>query len=806
MLQGRNLSQEQTQYTNPYGYFDKDQAEYVITRPDTPTPWINYLGKGRYGGIISNTAGGYSFDRDPRNRRVTRYRYNGIPIDQPGRYIYLRDRETGVYWSPTWQPVVERKLEDYECRHGAGYTRISSTYHEIKAEILYFVPSSQAREDCPCELWILKIKNNSSQVRHLNSFSYIEFSYIDAAIDQQNLDWGAHIVQSKQTGGIIYASTKFRPTTTFFSSNRELAGFDTDREVFIGNYHDLSNPEKVLEGKSGSSQAPRGNSIGSLCHTLILEPAQEIEIIYILGITDQQESIQAVVDFYCDPQNAREAFQALKIDWSNYLQFFSVSTPDAELNAMLNFWNPLQCRTTLYWSRFVSAYETGMGRGMGTRDSAQDTLGTVHAVGEHVRDLLSRLWRLQFLDGHTWHQFYPLTGEGGPGLASEFPDWPQWFCDDHLWLVIAVCAYLRETGDFTYLEQQITYWDGKEVVESVWDHMLRAVNFTLNHRGPHGLPRLGFSDWDDTMNLDHGSGKAESVWCGEQFCRAMLDMQDLCLYMHKDEEASHFKRLYQEMARIISRTAWDGKWYARAYDDQGNPVGIEGEVHHKIGLISQIWAVIGEVDREERLSRAMESVHELLNSPYGLMLMSPPYDGSDPRVRGTSTYPPGAKENGGIFCHANAWAIIAAAKLGQADQAYQYYRQILPLARTDADVYQSEPYVYCQNICGPDHPQYGRGRNAWLTGTASWTYVAGVQWILGIRSTYNGLMVSPAIPSLWKGFEAIRIFRDVTYKIKVERGGPGEQSGLVVDGNPVEGNIIPLPSKRSQEVNVRLIL
>ena len=506
MTQGIDFKQVPTQQPNPYGYFDKAHGEYVITRPDTPSPWINYLGKGVYGGIISNTGGGYSFDRDPRNRRVTRYRYNGVPADQPGRYIYLRDEDSGVYWSPTWQPVVERKLVDYECRHGAGYTRIASTYQQIRSELLYFVPPTQACDDCPCELWVLKIKNDSDKVIHLSSFSYVEFSFIDAATDQQNLDWGAHIVQSKQAGGIIYATTKFKPTTTFFSSNQELAGFDTDREVFIGKYHDLSNPHSVVEGSSGNSQAPCGNSIGSLWHRLVLKPGEEKEIIYILGITDRQEAIQAVIDYYRDARNAQKAFQALKEDWNDYLACFSVHTPDAEFDAMLNFWNPVQCRTTLNWSRFVSAYETGMGRGMGTRDSAQDTLGTVQAVGKQAGEVLSRLWRLQFVDGHTWHQFYPLTGEGGPGLASEFPDWPQWFCDDHLWLVIAVCAYLRETGDFEYLEQQIPYWDGKEVKESVWQHMLRAVEFTLTHRGPHGLPRIGFSETytraDQEMDID----------------------------------------------------------------------------------------------------------------------------------------------------------------------------------------------------------------------------------------------------------------------------------------------------------------
>ncbi len=794
---------------NPYGYFDEANGEYVITRPDTPTPWINYLGEGRYGGIISNTAGGYSFDRDPRNRRVTRYRYNAVPVDQPGRYIYLRDQESGEYWSPTWQPVVGCRLEAYECRHGLAYTRIRSTYREIAASVLYFVPpddpslSRGSGVRAPCEVWVLRVKNLSDQVRRLRSFSYVELSFYDAVIDQQNLDWGMHIVHSRQEDGAIYVSTQFRPTTSFFSSNAAIAGFDSDRETFMGRYRDLANPEVVETGQPRNSQAPRGNNIGSLCHELTLAPGEEKEIIYILGVTDDREAIIPVLTRYRDPHHVQAAFQALRADWDAYLSRFTVETPDAEMNAMLNFWNQVQCRTTLYWSRFVSAYETGLGRGMGTRDTAQDTLGTMHAVPAHARDMLTRIWRLQFQDGHTWHQFYPLTGEGGPGLAGEFPEWPQWFCDDHLWLIIGVCAYLRETGDFSYLEQRIPYRDGGD--DTVWDHMLRAVEFTLAHRGPRGLPRLGFSDWDDTMNLDHGSGKAESVWCGQQFCRAMLDLADLCDYLGKKDDAVRFRALHQEMADIVNRTAWDGAWYARAYDDDGQPVGVQSEQYHKIGLNTQTWAVIGEIGGGDRARRAMESAHEKLNTPFGMALLWPAYDGFDERVRGTTTYPPGAKENGGIFCHAHAWAIIAAAMLGWGDRAYQYYRQILPLARTDADTFAVEPYVYCQNICGPEHPQFGRGRNAWLTGTAAWTYVAGTQWILGIRPTFTGLQIAPVIPADWPGFKATRVFRGVTYHISVERAGKGNTVSLTVDGQPVAGSIVP-PPVGQPEVKVEVTL
>jgi cellobiose phosphorylase len=411
---------------------------------------------------------------------------------------------------------------------------------------------------------------------------------------------------------------------------------------------------------------------------------------------------------------------------------------------------------------------------------------------------------LQFLDGHTWHQFFPLTGEGGPGLAAEFPDWPQWFSDDHLWLVQAVCAYLRETGDYGYLDHRVAYCDGE--AETVWAHMLRAVAFTRDHRGPHGLPRAGFADWDDTLNVDHGSGKAESVWCGMQFCRTLLDLAELTDHLGNDEDARRFRAWHAEMAAALNEHAWDGGWYARAFDDEGRPIGVAAETVHQINLNPQTWSVLGEVAPAERAERAMHAAHDLLNTPYGLALLRPPYDGGDERVRGTSTFPPGAKENGGIFCHANTWAIIAAARLGWPDRAYAYYRQILPLARVDTDRFRVEPYVYCQNICGPAHPSFGMGRNAWLTGTASWTYVAGTQWILGIRPTHAGLRIAPAIPADWSGFTATRKFRNTWYEITVRREGPGGEVALTVDGTPCPSDVVPLPESGVERVSVDVVL
>ena len=771
---------------NPYGYFDVHRKEYVINRPDTPTPWINYLGEGKYGGIISNTAGGYSFDRDPKSRRITRYRYNSIPIDQPGRYVYLRDQENGVYWSPTWQPVTTLILENYECRHGAGYTRIKSTYAGIRTSVLYFIPLQS-----DLELWVLHLRNSSTVSRKIRSFSYVEFSFYDAQTDMHNLDWGAHIFHSKYQNSTIIAGTQFTTTKTFFSSSKEPTGYDTDREVFIGRGRDLSRPIVVEEGLTKQSEAPRGNNIGCLSHDFLLNPGDEIDLVYILGVSDNEEDIPGIVSEYHSFDKVSQSFGNLCMDWDSYLNKTIVETPDIEMDAMLNFWNLVQCRTTLYWSRFVSAYETGLGRGLGTRDSAQDILAIIHAEPEMTLKILTRLWHLQFSDGHTWHQVFPLTNEGGPGLAAEFPDWPQWFSDDHLWLILAACAYLKETGDYSYLSEKIGYWDNEDLKDNIWEHMLRAVQFTLSHLGPRGLPRIGFADWNDTLNIDHGSGKAESVWTGQLFCRVVLDLAELCEYLEKREQHTFFSGLHQKMAHTIQEHSWDGEWYIRAYDNDGQPIGTHISSNQRISLNTQTWSVIGEIGNPERQTMAMRNADKFLRTPYGLILMSPPYSEYDIRIQGTTTYPPGAKENGGIFCHANAWAIIAAAKLGQTDNAIEYYRMLNPLTRMDADRYAAEPYVYCSNICGPGHPQFGLARNSWLSGTASWMYVAATQNILGIQPTHNGLRIQPLVPEEWQTFSVKRLWRKKLLKITFTREGSGNQVRIKVNGEQIIGDTIP---------------
>ena len=519
---------------------------------------------------------------------------------------------------------MRARLDSYECRHGAGYTKITTERDGTRAEILYFVPPTPEDDPCPAELWVLRLTNNSRTTQVIQLFSYVELSFKDAFSDLHNLDWSQHILSSRydETCQAILAGTRFSPTTQFFASDRPPLGFDCDRDSFVGRCRGLEEPAAVVAGVPNGSVAARGNNIGSLHHEVCLEPGTEAKVVYVLGITDSPDDIGEVTRRYRDPAQVGLAFDALGSDWEAYFDAFSMRTPDADTTAMLNCWSPLQCRTALHWSRFVSGYETGLGRGIGTRDTAQDTLGVAHAAPAEVASRLERLWGVQFADGHTWHQFFPFTGKGGPGLAAERPTWPQWFSDDHLWLVIATCSYLEETGDYAYLGRRVRYAQqdvvgplraglgGEGTDDTVWGHMMAALAFTLANRGPHGLPRSGFSDWDDTLNVDHGSGRAESVWCAMQFCRAVLDLAVLAEHLGQEAEAGRFRRMHAEMADAVNSCAWDGSWYGRAFDDDGRLIGVSSEDRHRINLIPQSWCVIGEVaPRAGRARHGLGSRH-----------------------------------------------------------------------------------------------------------------------------------------------------------------------------------------------------
>lgn len=744
-----------------YGYFDDVAKEYVITRPDTPTPWINYIGSGKYGGIVSNTGGGYSFHKDPQNRRVTRYRYNSIPMDRPGRYIYIKDPVTSEYWNPGFQPSGT-KLDSYSCRHGMGYTVLEGEYKAISSSLTYFVP-----DDRDFEIWLLKITNTLNVPKKLQIFSYTEFCFWDAIKDQQNVDWVQQINQGRYDDGIITWYPHFvNDSASFFATGAQVSSFDTNLETFIGRYRSEANPIAVEQGACSNSISYRTNGVGAFCNEIELKPGESKELVYILGFAENKETIRNDIQQYLDPAEARAALKRLNSHWEDFMGKLHVETPDKDMNRFVNIWNQYQCKTTFNWSRFVSLYQLGLGRGMGIRDSAQDTLGVMHTIPDQAKELIVKLLRCQYTDGRAYHLFFPLTGEGGVGDApvTKF----DWYSDDHLWLILAVNAYVMETGDFDFLEAKIHYND-KKTEATVWEHLDKALDFTNRHKGPHKIALAGRADWNDTLNLDVGKGLAESVFTAMLFCRAAAEMADLSRYLGRNEDEARFVRMGEQMKNAINESCWDGEWYKRAFDDESNPLGSKENTFGKIFINSQSWAVLGGVSDEKRSQQCLESVNKYLNTKYGIVTMYPSYVQHDPTKGGITTYPPGAKENGGIFCHTNPWVMIAEVMMGNGNRAFEYYKQLIPAVHNDeADRFEVEPYVYPQNILGKEHPQFGIGRNSWLSGTAAWNMVASCQYILGIRPGYDCLIIDPCIPSEWDGFRATRIFRGAEYRIEVK--------------------------------------
>ncbi len=768
-----------------FGYFDRQNREYVVTRPDTPTPWINYIGSGNYGGIVSNTGGGYSFHKDPQNRRVTRYRYNNIPMDRPGRYIYIRNKDTGEYWNPGYQPV-QKQLDGYSCRHGLGYTVLTGEYKGVIGEVTYFVP-----DDKNFELWFVKVSNTRSIKQNLQVFAYSEFCFWEAIMDQQNVDWVQQINQGRYDDGIItWHPHHIKDNAAFFATGEEVSSYDTNLETFIGKYRSEGNPIAVEQGGCSNSVSYRTNGVGAFCIDCELGPNEERELVFVLGFAEEKSEIKNDIKDYLMPENAKAAFRRLQGSWGDFISKLNVETPDEDMNLFVNIWNQYQCKTTFNWSRFVSLYQLGLGRGMGIRDSAQDTLGVMHTIPEEAKELIIKLLKCQYTDGRAYHLFFPLTGEGGQGDApvQKF----DWYSDDHLWLILAVNAYIKETGDFDFLDMEVMYND-KITSQTVLQHLDMALEFTNNNRGPHNIALAGRADWNDTLNLDTGKGVAESVFTAMLYCRALIEMIEILEFLKKKDMIGKYSGMYEDMKKAINDTCWDGEWYKRAFDDNSQPLGSKENKFGKIFINSQSWAVLSKVADNGREEISMESVEKYLNSKYGIVTMYPAYTEYDTTKGGVTTYPPGTKENGGIFLHTNPWVMISEVMLGHGDKAFMYYNQILPGKRNDdAELYEVEPYVYCQNILGKEHPQFGIGRNSWLSGTAAWNMVASSQYILGIRANYDSLTVDPCIPSNWKGFKATRVFRGATYNIEVQNPNRvcAGISKIIVDG--VEGEKIPV--------------
>lgn len=813
-----------------FGYFDDQNREYVITRPDTPLPWINYLGCEEYFGIISNTAGGYSFYRDARLRRLTRYRYNNAPLDMGGRYIYLRDDgadvQQPIFWSPTWMPT-RSKLDEYECRHGLGYTSIKSRVNGIEAQTRYFVPLGES-----LEIWELTVINLRQITADLSVFSAIEFCLWDANDDATNFQRNYSIGEVEVADGVIYHKSEYRERRNhfaYFACSEPLSGFDTQREAFLGAYRGWDSPLAVEVGKASNSVAHGWQPMGSHHIKIHLNPGEQKKIIFVLGYHENPEdgkfdppdtqvinkhTVKPVISRYMKLDEVGSAFQALQNYWNGLLEQLQVSTPDQHTNRMVNIWNAYQVMVNFNISRSASGFESGIGRGMGFRDSNQDLLGFMHMIPGRARERILDLAATQLPNGGAYHQYQPLTKSGNDDVGSGFSD-------DPLWLILSAAAYLKETGDWKILDEPVPYDNLPGSEQALYLHLHHSIQYVLDRRGPHGLPLIGRADWNDCLNLNcfstspgqsfqtttNKDGKvAESVFIAGLFVLAAKELAVITRRQGYANEAEGLTREAEKMEEIVWATGWDGKWFRRAYDDLGEPIGSKVCKEGQIFIEPQGMCVMADLGlRDGRAIQALDSVAEYLATSNGIVLHQPAYSHYYLNLGEISTYPGGYKENAGIFCHTNPWVMIAEVKIGRGDHAHDYYLRINPSAREEmSEIHRCEPYVYAQMIAGRDAPAQGEAKNSWLTGAASWNYVAITQWILGVRPTHDGLAIEPVIPLDWKGFEVVRNFRGVRYVIQVERQGSGNAVTLDVEGIIIKGTVVPFPPNGTQDVHVKV--
>ncbi len=789
-----------------YGYFDNARREYVITNPRTPVKWINFIGTLSFGGFADHTGGAALCKGDPANNRITWYVPQRPVSDFQGTTLYLRTRQDDGYrlFSPFFIPTLDA-YDHYECHVGLGYSSIVSEMYGCRVETTIFIPINGTQE-----IRDIAISNISDNPLTLDAIPVVDYSHPEAIKQFNNNDWVPQTmvsrVHSDPEGLKILTQYPFmfrdiRVNT--FTSNLPVASFESDRDRFLG-YGGWANPDSLQDPELGNYEARRGQNIGALLHHLgELQPGETKRLITQLG---QYPSIEAAMDSihrYRDTSAVDAALKELADSWDAYLSRIQVETPDAAMNAMLNIHNPRQCYITLNWSRYLSRYQVGLGaRGLGMRDSAQDIMGVVGNVPAEAKALLAKLLQVQRGSGAGMHQFYPLTMEASIGDAAEGEDRPDYYGDDHLWLVLAVTAYLKETGDFAFLDTELPYYekgrDGAPLEKgSVLDHLQRALAFTWDNVGAHGLPLAGFADWNDTVNLRTG---AESLFNANLFGSALQETIALMHYLGNADLTQAYQEQYDVMRQRVNDEAWDetvggGTWYVRYFDSDGTPIGSRLNDKGRIYLNAQSWAVMSGFAGPGRAIQALDAAHKHLNTSNGLKVGSPGYDGFDPNKGGITTYPPGTKENCGIFLHTNPWMMIAETLVGRGDLAHQYYTQINPATRNNSvDEFEVEPYVYCQNILSNEHPQFGLGRNSWLTGTASWAYQAGTQYILGIRPTHAGLEIEPCIPTDWGGFRVHRVFRGATYEIEVKNPGHVSKgvTKVTVDGQPIPGNIVPI--------------
>ncbi len=801
-----------------FGYFDDSQREYVITTPKTPLPWINYLGCNDFFSLVSNTCGGYTFYKDAKLLRLTRYRYNNVPNDVGGKYFYIKDGDT--VWNPGWQPV-KTDLDKYECRHGIGYSRFTSSKNDVEASILSFVPMNDN-----CEINQLTISNTSSSTKELKLFSYVEWCLWNADDDMKNFQRNLSIGEVEVIGSTIYHKTEYRERRNHYavySVNAPVDGFDTSRDAFLGDYRGADNPIAVEEGQATNSIASGWSPIASHQLNVTLAPGEVRTFVFVLGFVenpqDQKWESHQIINKkpalemlarYQTTEDIKKSFEEMQTYWNNLLSKYQVQSNDDKVNRMVNIWNQYQCMVTFNMSRSASYYESGIGRGMGFRDSCQDLLGFVHLIPDRARERIIDIASTQFEDGSAYHQYQPLTKKGNSDIGSGFND-------DPLWLIAGTSAYVRETGDTSILEQLVPFDNDESKATPLMNHLKRSLDYIVTHKGPHKLPLIGRADWNDCLNLNCFSEQpgesfqtfgpsegpvAESIFIAGMFVKYGEEYAQLAELMGDSKEAEYARQEVKVMYDAIVENGWDGNWFLRAYDATSQKVGSKECEEGQIYIEPQGFCVLAGVGVKEGLAeKALNSVRDRLDTKYGIMLLQPAYTRYHLELGEVSSYPPGYKENAGIFCHNNPWVSIAETVLGRGNRAFEIYQKTCPAYLEDiSEVHRTEPYVYSQMIAGADAPRHGEAKNSWLTGTAAWTFSNISQYILGIYPTHNGLEVNPCVPDTFGDFTVTRSYRNVKYTIEIKNPNNVEKgiSSLIVDGVSVEGNIIPFDASKSE--------
>lgn len=795
-----------------YGFFDDNRKEYVITTPKTPYPWINYLGNEGFYSLISNTSGGYSFYKDARLRRLTRYRYNNIPLDSNGKYFFIV--EDGVAWNPGWQPM-QTELDHYECRHGLGYTQITGMLNSLKAEVLNFVPIGHS-----CEVQRVRLSNHCTEPKKVKLFSFVEWCLWDALDDMTNFQRNFSTGEVEIDGSTIYHKTEYKERRNhyaFYSVNVPIDGFDTDRESFLGLYNGLNRPDAVTDGAPKNSIAHGWSPIASHYIEIELKSGEEKELIFVLGYAENEQGnkwiqpgrmnkkpAEEMIHKFGKSNVLEEAFAELKEHWSKVLSNFQVETPDEILNSSVNIWNQYQCIVTYCMSRSASYFESGIGRGIGFRDSNQDIIGFVHMKPKSARKRILDLASTQMQDGSAYHQYQPLTKKGNDAIGSNFND-------DPLWLICSVVQYVKETGDFEILDESVPFNSDPDNCASLMEHLKRSFDHVINNLGPHGLALIGRADWNDCLNLNCFSNNpdesfqtttnkngvtAESVFIAAMFVLYGGQYAELCDRMGMDKEAKRAVSHVGKMKDTVLKHGWDGRWFIRAYDDFGKPVGSAKSDGSRIFIEPQGFCVMAGIGLDDGKARtALNSVKMFLDCEHGIVLNNPPYSKYHPELGEISSYPAGYKENAGVFSHNNPWVIIAETMIGRANFAMDYYKKITPAySEEQSDLHRTEPYVYSQMTAGKDAFKPGEAKNSWLTGTAAWAFYSVSQYVLGIRPGFDGLIVDPCVPKEWDRLNITRRFRGVEYDIRILNplsvsNGVRE---LIVDGQVIEGNTIPI--------------